>query len=894
MFAPEEGRSAARQLNQRAESLRRAGRVAEAEPLYLQALALHERFSPPDSVDWAICRDNLGNLYFETGRVGQAISLHHEALKILEGHPEEHLDIAIAANNLGFAYSVLGNQRAAETYLVKAAQRHELSGRLSTDYVGTLLNLARVRSAQHDLDTAESLLRRALSLCTEIGEASVGLQITGQSSLASVLTDLGRYDEARSSLEDAVRQAELFLGPNHLETLTAKANLGELYRRLDDLPGAESALKYVLESLTGDPRGMSPLGEAIRTNLALTYEARGRPTEALPLFAANVESELLRSSEILRHGAEQERLLALMQNRGHLVTFLGFVLRQHVELPMLAGMALDFWLKAKALGGAVLRAYRTLTPDTQSQEVAETLSRLATLHEEIAEEIRITSFRFVRSYDEWLARTERLNRLRNEADELERSVVPLLPGFSLDAVLQGDPVKRLFSRLPTDTALLEFTGLCPPPEEGAPGGGRLLSPEELGYAVFVLRGDESGQVRMVELGSGTDIANLVADTHRALGGGPGARSFVPDSKSGQASTELPADLHSRLRAHLGDRLGPAVAGLRRLIVCPDSALWSLPFQVLPAGSDRYWIDDFEISYMTTGRDLLRSSPEQERQPRSSPVVVAAPQFSLDPAVKGPYSSLDGALREGEEVAANFNVEPLLGARATKAAVMAVSGPTVLHVATHGFFDDRFGSLGVVMHETGAADADDPYADPEFQRLLRLVDREDATPVKSATITDSEESVADMSSQLLHSGLAFAGANDARRLRQVSRSRDPEQLDYGELLATDLAELDLTGTQLVVLSACDTGLGDIFAGEGVWGFQLALRVAGAQAVVMSLWKVDDEATRALMANFYHHLLAGKGKASALREAAIEVRRSWPHPRFWASFVCLGDDRPLKLK
>jgi CHAT domain-containing protein len=111
-------------------------------------------------------------------------------------------------------------------------------------------------------------------------------------------------------------------------------------------------------------------------------------------------------------------------------------------------------------------------------------------------------------------------------------------------------------------------------------------------------------------------------------------------------------------------------------------------------------------------------------------------------------------------------------------------------------------------------------------------------------------------------------------------------------ALELAGLNLWGTQLVVLSACDTGRGDVKRGQGVYGLRRAFVVAGAETVVMSLWKVDDETTRKLMEAYYTHLLAGQGRATALSEAMRWLRATKPHPHYWAPFIVLGRDAPLR--
>jgi CHAT domain-containing protein len=123
---------------------------------------------------------------------------------------------------------------------------------------------------------------------------------------------------------------------------------------------------------------------------------------------------------------------------------------------------------------------------------------------------------------------------------------------------------------------------------------------------------------------------------------------------------------------------------------------------------------------------------------------------------------------------------------------------------------------------------------------------------------------------------------------------PEEAEDGLLTAEDVSGLDLLATELVVLSACETGLGDVRTGEGVFGLQRAFTLAGAKTLVMSLWSVPDDATRQLMEGFYKRLLAGEGRADALRNAQLKLRERYPDPRYWGAFICQGDPAPLSLE
>lgn len=168
-------------------------------------------------------------------------------------------------------------------------------------------------------------------------------------------------------------------------------------------------------------------------------------------------------------------------------------------------------------------------------------------------------------------------------------------------------------------------------------------------------------------------------------------------------------------------------------------------------------------------------------------------------------------------------------------------PRILHLATHGFF------------------LEDQHRDPE-EALGRLAGLHRESP-------------------LLRSGLALAGANTWLR-----HGRLPAE-------AEDVSGMDLSGTELVVLSACQTGLGQVHVGEGVFGLRRAFVLAGAKTLVMSLWKVADDLTRELMADFYRRLLAGEGRAEALRRAQRALKARHPDPYAWGAFVCLGYPGPL---
>ena len=210
---------------------------------------------------------------------------------------------------------------------------------------------------------------------------------------------------------------------------------------------------------------------------------------------------------------------------------------------------------------------------------------------------------------------------------------------------------------------------------------------------------------------------------------------------------------------------------------------------------------------------------------------------------------------GEEAAALAKVLPnarvYTGAEATEVLLKQLRAPSILHIATHGFF--------LRQPSAGTSSLDG-----------------------SASVAAAKSQATTREDSLVLSGLALAGANR----RSSGGGQD------GILTALEATGLDLWGTRMVVLSACDTGIGDTRDGEGVYGLRRALVLAGSESQVMSLWQVSDEATRDLMIAYYRRLRAGEGRADAMRNVQLSLlraQRQQAHPFFWASFIQSGDWR-----
>jgi CHAT domain-containing protein len=442
---------------------------------------------------------------------------------------------------------------------------------------------------------------------------------------------------------------------------------------------------------------------------------------------------------------------------------------------------------------------------------------------------------------------DELPGLKERRDELERLLAARVPaGLLADRIGEVD-TDAVIAALPADTTLIDVVSTEVIDFKNVALGRPLASNNlELDrrwlkhparYLAFVI----TTSVQVADLGNAETIDKQVRRLRAALYG------YSSDAAAVQA---LRMSVLAPVLRHVSTD---------RLLVMAGGALAGLPWQILPTEPDRLLIDDHTVSYLSSPREILRWRPARATAP---PLVVGDPDFDLA-TTRPPHGLRRLAATETEcaEIAEMLGVEPLLHRDATKPAVLAARSPSVLHLATHGLFlppakppeDDVYDHVQLL----------DVPGEGRFivEARRRRPNRPDVDP-------------------LLSSALALAGFN-------AWIGGHPTQSDTGVLTAEEVCALDLRDTRLVVLSACETGLGDHRPGEGTVGLRWAFAVAGARTVITALWKVPDEATRELMTLFYQRLLAHDPAPDALRTAQRTMRKRGQDITAWGAFVVHGE-------
>jgi CHAT domain-containing protein/tetratricopeptide (TPR) repeat protein len=851
------------------------GDLTRAEPLYRRALAIYEKAYGHGHPDVALSINNLARVYESRGDYGRAESLYRRALAIYEKVTgEEDPSVAGSLNNLGALYVAKGDYALAEPYYLSALGIREKGlGPEHPSVAESLNNLAELYYLMGEHQKAEPLYRRALAIYEKAFHPDHPSVAIALSNLALLYYSQGELAKAGPLYQRSLAVSERAFGAFHPSVAGTLNNLAEMYRAGGDYVRAE---QLHLRALEIREKALGPEHPSVAeslNNLAGLFDARRDYARAVQFQARALEVQERNTQLILTTGSERQKLAYLAGLAGDLDATISLHARSAPSDALALRLALTAVLLRKgrtldAMSDQVASLRRTL--DTQDHQL---LDQLTTAQSELSSlilggPVGATPEEHREAIQRLKAKVERLQ------DELSRR--------SVASRIETQPVtvETVQGAIPQGAALVEFFSYRPFDARARNIADRFGAPR---YVVYVLRPE--GEPLWADLG---EAAPVNAEARRLL-------AAIKCPQKAEESKPCPSVDEIKRLARSADEL--VMRPVRRLLgtarhvfVSADAALNLLPFAALVDEEGRYLVESHTLTYLTSGRDLLRQrhGPEYRQQP----LIIAAPSFSE--SVSGPAPAAAGeeagaqARRSAEMGQMKFDPLPgtadeamalsrtLAGARvltqgqATEAALKQVAGPRVLHVATHGFFLPNRQEQGI-----------------EGSRGPKVAGGESTG----------------MENPLLRSGLALAGAN-----RGLGAGGED-----GILTAYEAAGLDLWGTKLVVLSACETGVGEVQNSEGVYGLRRALVLAGSESQVMTLWQVSDEATRDLMVDYYKRLTAGEGRTEALRSVQLEmlrgggtaagglkrglgaaakvVERDYSHPYYWAAFIQSGDWRAM---
>lgn len=699
------------------------------------------------------------------------------------------------------------------------------------------------------------------------------------------------------------------LGEEHPNYAQSLHNLAWLYRAMGRYEEAEALYlqeKEIKLRVLGEEH---PDYAASLNNLAVLLAATGRYADALKHFseAAQIQNKLL--TRIAGAYPEQQVLAFARTIEADTHSFVTLVWRYLSDDEEAVRLAMDLVLKRKAIAYEAASAQQQAALAGKYPQLQETFERLRVVRIEIARRALSGPARGeTKEHYE-----QRMLELEIERERLERELAMQVPEVEFELRMRSADREAIASKLPPNSTLVEFFRFVPYRFEAK---GKEPRWESERYIAFIIQAGEPERVQMIDLGEAEEIDELIA-RFRSLIAGEEAGRGIAERRMPTRVEEVCRNLHDRLFMPIIKAIGngDGSKGTEHIIIAPDGQICLVPFEAFISPEGKFVIEDYLISYLTVGRDVMRFGEAGIKG--SGAVIVADPDYDLHresimqkladgllrwrmahkhPSSEastsrggkrltreireeaGRFERLPGTKVEGETVKRLLEEAGIpvtvfwVDKDALERPLKSVHKPIILHIATHGFF---------------LRDSEKPVR----EQLIDMVSRGDSLGTGEG-FTGLRRYIG---SPLLRSGLVFAGINSVLKEPPLPL---PEEAEDAILSALDVLTMDLMGTEIVTLSACQTALGDVHRSEGVIGLRRAFALAGAKTLVMSLWNVPDDETQLLMEGFYRRILSGMCRAEALRGAQLELikrlreRDGYADPFFWSAFICQGDVAPIK--
>ena len=834
------------------------GKYDKTEEMYLRALDIMEKVLGENHPNVAVTLNNLANLYFFRGMYSKVEKYHQRALQIrLNAFGEDHPEVAYSLNNLAVLYWGQGRLKEAEEFYRRALKIWEKIDSEHPDAARSMSNLADILREKGQYESADSLMRKALKIREKALGADHPEVALSLDNLINLNMNLGNYEQALALHDRAIAIREQVFGNDHPALAWNLNGKGKIFMLLGDY---SRALPLLRQALAIRDKFLSPEHPDVIDNqldLARLFACLGDVDSSAYYFEKALDSRRYFIENVFSYASEEQKLRYI--NTYPLLDYSVLSAALKYKTPALTNTAFKMVLSGKA---AVIDA---VAEEKKTAYCADDqhLKKLLDSRSEAVEEIANLSIAGMTFRDEETYHSQ-LMSLYSIKDSLETELSSACFEIRDSFVSKAFEIEDIAKSLPANTLILEYVKFEPYDFENT--GTKKNQDDDYRYILFALKPD--GRIFLQELGAADTIDSLVQ----------AAREMIYEAGSDIYATgdEILVEKLNRITTELRNLIFEPIAGYvetgDQILICPDGRLNLIPFEILPDDDGCYLVEKYDISYLSSGRDLLKFKPGKihlgnivliadpdfaHSQPAESPVSIRGdsgdlsgyftyhPERGQSDCLEAKFDRLSYTKAETQSIAELFkksgitNITELYGQDASEQNLKALAAPPgVLHISTHGYFCSR---------------ESDSLANP-----------------------------------LLKSGLVLAGAN-----LTITGHDSAVGDEDGILTALEVSGLDLENAELATLSACETGIGDIKISEGVYGLRRAFQHAGAKSILMSLWRVPDKETSELMTHFYQNWLAGNNKSEALRAAMLSLldsrRQKYgrAHPYFWGAFVILGD-------
>lgn len=821
------------------------GEYQKAEPLYIQAKSIRREVLGERHPDYASSLNDLGQTYWAMGNYAAAESLYIEAMNLRKeilGNKDP--DYSLSLNNLAVLYQEMGNYPSAESLLNEAKNiNKEVYGEKHPDYALSLNNLAVLYWSMGNYPAALTFYVEAKNINKDIlGEKSPEYALS-LNNLAVLYQAMGNYIEAEPLLIKAKNIRKEILGEKHPDYATSLHNLAVLYHLTGNYSAAEQLLlesKSIRKEVLGETH---PDHATSLYNLALLYQDIGNYPAAESYYLECLET---RNKSIVQNFAflsEKEKELYFKTQAANFEDFYSFSLKRKKEDKTITGIVFNSVIKNKGLLLKSSTAMRTAVLNSNDTALISRYEKWISIRKEISQLYSL----------EVSKREENPENLEKQANAIEKELVRGSHVFSDFQKMQNISWESVRNSLKPGEAAIEFIHFS-----------YGIKRDTTLYCALLLT-SKSKQPEMIQLFYEKELESILESTN-----GNNLSYIRSIYGTSQATGE-------QLYKLIWQPLENYLRGIKTVYYSPDGLLHKISFASIGREKDVYLCDTKTLHLLsTTGK--LSSYKSFISVKNISAGLYGGIDYSDDSTKEKVWKYLPGTKSETDKIdlifkAKKLNITYLSGKSATEgslkklyAQVAPLQGsgssnlkPEILHIATHGFF----------------------YPDPELlvneEKKNRTVIQE-PLDFRGGVISSGVWQFMRNKNPLMRSGLVFSGANNVWNKNYTSIGDD------GVLTAQEVTQLDLQKTPLVVLSACETGLGDIEGSEGVYGLQRAFKMAGVEFLIMSLWQVPDKETSDFMTRFYEKLLVIKEIRRSFNETQMEMRKKYD-PFFWAAFVLI---------
>jgi len=903
---------------------REIGNFPKALAYTQKVLAIKEKVLGKGDINTIKNYSDLGSIYRSMQDYFNALIVEKKVLKLRKKYlPIEDKDIVWSYNNLSFIYSQLGKYSAALEYTQKAlAINKKIFGEASVDTANSYAQLGLIDQWIGDYSKALQYQKKALKIKEKIlGKAHEELA-GNYIRLGLIYQQLGDYSKALANYQKALAINEKIFGNKNLATASSYVSLGSLYSLMGDY---SKALKYNLKALlsTETVSGKNHTETAVAyLQVAFSYQALKYYAKASEYYhkALNINEKILGAestavasiyaglgslydymgdyAQSLKYHQKALSITEANFGKNHMITSINYFLVGSVYQEMgdfpgahhYAQLAFDTSLinrdktfsildskqkekYLKSTSGYITLllknsyAYmKQLTKEGKTKKAKEVLhsganawlnykgsifnseNTIAMLYSSTNDQKLkakiddlISSKRYLAKLYQSLPKAKERETWQKNIKNTEEKIGKLTNEIANKASalkeqqsLKNITYKDVTSQLKENELYIDY----------AKAGDMyyFFTLDHNNKITFAPLGDDAHSTKKIDTLVKTfkeDITAIIEDNN------------ITDEKLNTLTKSSKETLSILYNLIIKKPLGDTVKNKTSLIISPDGALRLLPFGTLfDKKNGKYMIEEKEIRYIPSGKELVRLYKySKDRKIKDRSVIFANPNFdtkiasvSREQITITPNTSRSGIIkslfrmrfaplpgteaeaREIKGILKDTDVREYEKENATESALLNTKEPKILHIATHGFF------------------------------------------INDNTIPNP----------MLKSGIALAGAN-ASVIRGKSN---------GVVTALKLSGLDLKGTDLVVLSACETGVVDINSTDSVSGLSKAFIQAGAKDIVISLWSVNDQATKELMRSFYKEMKKHKDYAKALKAAKLKMIEEGKHPFYWGAFVVSG--------